>query len=208
MNIGICGGTFDPFHSGHLAPIRAARSVMRWDRVLYVPAYVQPFKQDRATASSWHRFAMTVLATEGEDGVFVSPLELERGTVSYTVDTLQQLRSEHPGATLDWIIGDDNLPQLLDWKAIDTIFALANFAVLTRMDSLPQDLPSVLASRVIEPQRRPAHGAISFAGNAVVPISSTEVRRRVQAGEPIDDLVPAAVSRYIQRYDLYREGHS
>lgn len=208
MKIGICGGTFDPFHNGHLAPVRAARPVMRWDRVLYIPAHVQPFKQDRVTGSSWHRFAMAVLATEAEDSVFVSPIELERGTVSYTVDTLRQLRSEYPGATMDWIIGDDNLAQLLDWKAIDDIFTLANFAVLTRLDRLGQDLPPVLASRVIEPQQRPAHGAISFAGNNVVSISSTEVRRRVQAGEPIDDLVPAPVSRYIQRYDLYREGHS
>lgn len=208
MKIGICGGTFDPFHCGHLDPILSVRSVMEWDRILYVPAWIQPFKQDRVTASPFHRFAMAVLATEGQDGVYVSPLEVERGAVSYTVETLQQLRDEHPGATLDWIIGDDNLAQLLEWKAIDTIFTLANFAVLTRTQGTHPALPQRLAHLAVEPQERPALGVVSFARNALVPISSTEVRRRVREGEPIDDLVPPSVSRYIQRYELYRKGHS
>ena len=98
MNIGICGGTFDPFHRGHLDPLLAVREELQWDRVLYIPAYVQPFKQDRVTAPGPHRFAMAVLATEGHDALYVSPQELERGAVSYTVDTLQQLRREHPEA--------------------------------------------------------------------------------------------------------------
>src|SRR5256885_14259225 len=108
MKIGICGGTFDPFHRGHLDPILAARETMEWDQVLYVPAFVQPFKQDREATSGHHRFAMVSLVTLGFDDLFASPLELERGAVSYAVDTLEELRSAHPEATLDWIVGDDN----------------------------------------------------------------------------------------------------
>lgn len=196
MNIGICGGTFDPFHCGHLDPILAARETAQWDRVIYIPAFMQPFKQDRQTASGYHRFAMTVLGTEEQDDFEVSPRELERGAISYTVDTLRELHGEHPGARFDWIIGDDNLEKLLEWKSIDTIFELARFVVLTRGDeTVPQRL-----------QNRVDSGAITFARNPTVPISSTEIRRRLRDGEPIDDLVPPRVSRYIHKYGLYRKG--
>ena len=205
MKIGICGGTFDPFHCGHLDPILAARGAMQWDRILYIPAFVQPFKQDRETASPFHRFAMTALAIADHDGLFADPRELQRGAVSYTVDTLTELRAEHPGATLDWIIGDDNLPKLLEWKSLDTIFTLANFAVLARVVA---DVPSALRHRVTTPQTRPPHGAITFAENAAVPVSSTEIRRRLRDGQPIAELVPPRVSRYIHHYGLYRKGQT
>ena len=211
MNIGICGGTFDPFHCGHLEPILAARQTMGWDQVLYIPAFVQPFKQDRDTASPFHRFAMTVLGIEGHAELHVSARELERGSVSYTVDTLTELRAEHPDARLDWIIGDDNLEKLLQWKSLDTIFTLANFTVLTRGAadaSTGGALPGVLHARVAEPDVRPTHGSIAFAENATVPVSSTEIRRRVRDGETIDELVPSRVSRYIHHSGLDRKGQT
>lgn len=195
MRIGICGGTFDPFHCGHLAPIVAARDAMHWDRVLYIPAFVQPFKQNRETASAYHRFAMTVLGTEEYRDFYVSPSELERGSISYTIDTLKQLRREYRDAALDWIIGDDNLEKLLEWKSIDMIFDVARFVVLAR--GVPQ-VPAALRDRV-------ESGAIVFARNETVPVSSTEIRRRLREGETIDELVPPRVSRYIHHYGLYRK---
>ena len=205
MNIGICGGTFDPFHRGHLDPILAVRGQLEWDRVLYIPAFVQPFKQDRETASGYHRFAMTVIATINFDDLAASAMELERGAISYTVDTLRNLRAEHADATFDWIIGDDNLAKLGDWKSIDAIFELANFVVLTRGS---HEVPESFRHRVTGMRARPKNGAIVFAENATVPVSSTEIRRRIRAGEPIEDLVPPPVSRYIHHYDLYRKGQS
>lgn len=196
MNIGICGGTFDPFHRGHLDPILAVRESMQWDRVLFIPAFMQPFKRDRQTASAPHRFAMAILATEGDDALYVDPRELERGAVSYTVDTLRELRCEYPDARFDWIIGDDNLEKLHEWKEIDTIFELARMVVLTRSPILnPQ-------SSILNPH------PVVYAENAMVEVSSTEVRKRAQAGEPIEELVGARVSRYIQHYGLYRKGQS
>jgi nicotinate-nucleotide adenylyltransferase len=205
MRIGICGGTFDPFHRGHLDPILAVRGELQWDRVLYIPAFMQPFKQDRETASGHHRFAMAAIATLDHDVLHVSNMELERGAVSYTVDTLRELRAEHEDATLDWIIGDDNLPKLGEWKSIDTIFAMANFVVLTRG---AHEVTPQFQDRVADARSRPAHGVIVFARNATVPVSSTDIRRRVRAGEPIEDLVPPPVSRYIHHYDLYRKGQA
>ena len=191
MRIGICGGTFDPFHRGHLHPVLAARETMGWNRIIFVPAYVQPFKTKQATASGLDRFAMAVLATEEQEAVSVSKVELERGDVSYSVDTLEQLHQENPAATLDWIIGDDNLADLHKWRNLDRIFELASFVVLTRgQRQLPDDL-----------RGRP----VTFAHNATVPVSSTEIRRRVRAGEPIDELVDPRVARYIHHYRLYEE---
>jgi nicotinate-nucleotide adenylyltransferase len=206
MRIGICGGTFDPFHRGHLDPILSARGRMQWDRVLYVPAYRQPFKQGSDAASAYHRFAMTAMATLEHDGFDAEELELERGAISYTVETLEALRAEYPDDTLDWIIGDDNLARLLEWKSLDRIFELANFAVLTRAGG--QAILPVLRPRVEDAENRPKRGAITFAENPTVPVSSTEIRRRVRTGEPIDELVDARVARYIHHYGLYRKGQA
>jgi nicotinate-nucleotide adenylyltransferase len=205
MKIGICGGTFDPFHRGHLDPVLAVRERVQWDRVIYIPAHVQPFKQDREFASGYHRFAMVSLAILDHDALVASPMELERGRVSYSVETLEALRETYPDATVDWIIGDDNLAALTEWKSLDRIFQLANFVVLSRGGA--RVVPS-LEARVTKTERRPAHGAIAFAENATLPISSTEIRRRVRDGEPFEELVPSPVSRYIHHYGLYRKGQA
>jgi nicotinate-nucleotide adenylyltransferase len=143
---------------------------------------------------------MVGMATVDQDGLFASTMELERGAVSYTVDTLEALRAEHPDATLDWIIGDDNLPRLGEWKSLGRIFELANFAVLTRGGAEP---PASLRERIAEPRERPRCGAIVFAHNPTVPVSSTEIRSRIRAGESIDGLVDPRVARYIHHYALY-----
>jgi nicotinate-nucleotide adenylyltransferase len=209
LRIGICGGTFDPFHRGHLEPVIAVRDEMQWDRVVYVPAWVQPFKQDRSAASAYHRHAMIVLATHEYDWIRVDPRELVRGGVSYTVDTLEELRREHPESTLDWIIGDDSLARLHEWKSIDRVFELANFVVLTRdaqrADESLGDGPEACRCA---PADRPGHGAIVFAANEAVPVSATGIRQRLAAGEPVDELVDARVSRYIHQYALYGKGPS
>ena len=195
MNIGVCGGTFDPFHRGHLDPVLAIRSEMSWDRVMYIPAWQQPFKTDRRTASGYHRFSMAILATQNNDSLFVSPIELERGGTSYTVDTMQTLHQMYPGATFDWIIGDDNTAQLNSWKDPEQLFKLARFVVLVRGGPAPA--PD-LAKRV-------AAGRIVYAQNDAVLISSTDIRKRVREGQPIDAFVDPKVSRYIHHYGLYKE---
>lgn len=206
MKIGICGGTFDPFHRGHLDPILAVRGEMQWERILYVPARQQPFKLGHDSASGYHRFAMAALATEGIESIWILPWELEREQVSYTVDTLEFLRVEWPDATLDWIIGDDNVSRLGEWKSLGRILELANFVVLGRGGdcALPMidALPNTAVTR--DARARGTRGTIVFAHNATVPISSTEIRDRVRAGESIDAFVDPRVARYIDHYGLYR----
>lgn len=192
MKIGICGGTFDPFHRGHLEPVLAARDQLRWDRIVYVPAWKQPFKADHESASAFHRFAMTVLATCEYDGVVVSPIELERGGTSYTIDTVDALLALWPGAELDWIVGDDNLAHLAKWKDAGRLFGLVRFVSLTRSGEIVS----------------PPGANVVILNTPRVPVSSTEIRRRVRNGEPIDAFVDPLVARYIQRNGLYKEGHT
>ena len=186
MRIGICGGTFDPFHRGHLDPILAARGTMEWERIIYVPAAQQPFKPDRAMASGFHRFAMAQLATREHDEIWITPMELERGGTSYTVDTLEELHRQLPDAQLDGIIGDDNVAALDRWKNPPRLFELARFVVLARNGG------------GTDPR-------LVYARNETVTVSSTEIRRRVRAGEPIDTFVDPLVRRYIHHYGLYKE---
>jgi len=185
MRIGVCGGTFDPFHRGHLEPVLAARETLGWDRVLYIPAAQQPFKSRRISASGYHRFAMAQLATRDHDDVWVTPMELERGGTSYTVDTLEALHRAIDGE-FDWIIGDDNVADFDRWKDPARLLDLARFVVLTRSGAQP------------DPR-------FTYARNDVVAVSSTEIRRRVRAGEPIDAFVDPLVSRYIHHNGLYKE---
>jgi nicotinate-nucleotide adenylyltransferase len=194
MNIGVCGGTFDPFHRGHLEPVLAIREEMSWERVIFIPAWRQPFKTEQPTSSGYHRFAMAVLATQSDDSLYVSPMELERGGISYSVETLQELHDRFPGATFDWIIGDDNTSQLLEWKNPDRLFTLARFVVLARGGPAPAP---ALANRVTE-------GRLIYAENDAVLISSTDIRQRVRNGQSIDGLVDPAVSRYIHHNRLYK----
>jgi nicotinate (nicotinamide) nucleotide adenylyltransferase len=238
MRIGICGGTFDPFHRGHLDPVLAAREELQWDRVLYIPAWRQPFKTHLDAASGAHRFAMAALAIRDYDMLYVSPIELDRGGISYSVDTLDELHRQYPGAAFDWIIGDDNVADLDRWKDPERLFQLARFVVLSRSgvggrgsgvgDDGSSHAPTAdnrqpttdnLRTRVgaatdgpspsPTPDSRlptPAKPNLLFAHNPTVPISSTEIRRRVRAGEPIDAFVDPLVSRYIHHYGLYKEG--
>ena len=127
------------------------------------------------------------------DTIYVSPLELERGGISYTVETLQELHEIFPDTSFDWIIGEDHVSQLLEWKHPERLFALARFVVLARGGPAPS---SELAERV-------AAGRLVYAQNEAVLISSTDIRNRVRAGQSIGTLVDPAVSRYIHHYGLY-----
>jgi nicotinate-nucleotide adenylyltransferase len=213
MRIGICGGTFDPFHRGHLDPVLAACETLQWDRVLYIPAWRQPFKTHLDAAPGAHRFAMAALAIRDYDMLYVSPIELDRGGISYSVDTLEELHRRYPDASFDWIIGDDNVADLDRWKDPERLFQLARFVVLSRSGAggresgVGEELAGPSPSPTPDPRLpTPAKPNLLLAHNPTIPISSTEIRRRVRAGEPIDAFVDPLVSRYIQHYGLYKEG--
>lgn len=201
--IALFGGTFDPIHRGHVEPLLEILEPMGWDRIVYLPAATQPFKSEAATSSALHRWAMAALATAGDARLHLSPMEIERGEISYTVDTLEELRRAEEAAAFDWIIGDDNLDMLMRWRSFDRILELANFVVLQRGEC---PIPEPLRRRIVSPEDRPSAGALIAVTNARVEISSTEIRRRIRDGEAIDHLVTPAVREYIDKYGLYRAG--
>ncbi len=200
--IGLYGGTFDPIHRGHVDTLRAVAGAMGWSRVVIVPAHVQPFKVGRRVSSPLDRHAMAVLATVDDPLFEVSRFELERGQVSYTVDTLEHFRRAEPDSALEWVIGDDNLALLPEWKSIDRIFELANFVILRR--DAAAIVPTPLAHRVRDAAGRDAAGCIVLADNPIIEISGTEIRRRAAMGQPVGALVDSHVAAYISRYRLYQ----
>ncbi|MCZ6793934.1 MAG: nicotinate-nucleotide adenylyltransferase [Planctomycetota bacterium] len=202
MKLGVYGGTFDPLHNGHLSVARAAREAHDLDRVLLVPAARAPHKR-RTLSPAGHRLAMVRLAVEGEDGLEASDLEIARGGVSYTVDTLETLAHLDSAAEIFLIVGADSLPELHLWKDVGRIFSVARVVVVNRPGHDPEAWrPELVAD--VDPR-----AAERYRDDQVVmapsPVSSTQVREAIRAGRPVDGLVPPVVARYVAEHGLYRD---
>lgn len=198
MKVGLFGGTFDPIHVAHLILAEWVREGMALDRVLFVPAAVPPHKRQRALSSAWQRLAMVQLATADWPLFSVSDLEIRRGGVSYTVDTVREVRELFGLARneLFLIIGSDSLQEITTWRDPEEIFAACQVVVVTRPGFDPALAPTHFAAK-----------AILFAA-PLLEVSSSQIRERIKAGKSIRYLVPSAVERYIREHGLYREGPS
>ena len=195
MRIGIFGGTFDPPHVGHwLAAVDAVES-LRLDRLLFIPAATQPLKADASGAAASDRLAMVRLLVVGDERFAVDTIEIERGGLSFTVDTLRSLHTRDPQAEWFLCIGSDAFAQLARWREPDEVRRLATIAVLPRDGTVP-DAATLAASpgTVVVPMRR-------------VDVSSTEVRARVRAGRSVRGFVTEPVAAYIAAHGLYRQGN-
>ena len=195
--VGIFGGTFDPVHSGHVALASAALRAFSLDEILLIPGHVTPFKIDARTASDADRLAMLRLAIAGNARMSVSTIELDRGGVSYTVDTLEWLRAAHPDWDLWLLLGADSLLSLGRWHRAADIVRLASVGTIHRPGST---LPDTLEGFPPDVSRRLL---ANVAEGDCPDVASTEIRRRAASGEPLDGLVPAAVADYIVRHGLY-----
>jgi nicotinate-nucleotide adenylyltransferase len=190
MRIGLLGGSFDPPHNGHLLAASDVYDALELDRVVFIPAAVQPLKVGQAGATADQRLLM-VRALVGHDARFeVSAVEIERGGLSYTVDTLATLAAAWPGAELFWLVGADVPPTFPNWRAPERIVELATIVVMERTGESP-DLSRMPGRPIALRTRR-------------VDISSTEIRQRVKAGKSILGFVPDAVAEYIASERLYR----
>ena len=218
--IGILGGTFDPIHLGHLEAASAARRELSLDRILILPARTPPHRSIEPRASAFHRFAMAALAAAERD-MIVSDLELRRDGPSYTSLTLEALHREGFMPTqLYFITGSDAFAELSSWYNYPRILQFTNFVVVSRPGAPHvSDLitnPRLRASDS-DALRRGSPKPSAESAQSVIPtgptvlsvegdtpdVSSTEVRRRVGAGEPIESLVPSSVAGHIRRHRLY-----
>jgi len=184
MRIGIYGGTFNPVHHGHLILARQALEEFKLDRLIFVPAAESPFKIQNHSAPAGDRLAMLQLAIAGEDRFSVDPLEIERGGVSYSIDTVKMFRNREPGADLFFLVGEDNADRLTEWHRFEELKKLVCFVVLSRSEDFQSPEYPVV-------QRR-------------IEISSTEIRNRVANQESITYLVPESVKHYIEQHQLYQ----
>lgn len=189
QRIGLYGGSFDPVHLGHLLVAGAAVEELQLDRLFLVPAAQSPFKPSREPAPAALRVRMLRLAFAGWERCAVDLQEIERGGVSYTVDTLRACRERHPGAELFYLIGGDHVPSLPKWREAEALSSLAEFVVVPRPGELVQPPPEPFRVRTLR--------------GFPLALSSSEVRVRVRTGQSVANLVPSAVADVIHNNALY-----
>jgi nicotinate-nucleotide adenylyltransferase len=196
MRLGIMGGTFDPIHYGHLFIAEEARARFRLDQVLFVPNGFPPHKKDLTDLTpARHRYAMTLIATYSNPSFSCSPIEIQRSGPSYTVDTLTQLREQHPDAELFYITGVDAVAEILSWNQHEKVIQLATFIAAARLGfdlrTLKDRLPHAYLERIL------------LLGSTSLGISSSEIRDRIRQRLPVRYLTSDAVLDYIVKHQLY-----
>lgn len=192
MRIGVFGGTFDPPHVGHLIVAEHVREAVKLDRILFVPTATPPHKRDRAITPGERRVAMLRLAIARHDPFAVSDVEVRRGGVSFTADTLEEVKHQHPAAELFFLLGMDNLIEFRTWKDPERILRLARLVVMTR--------PGFVAGNELEN----VAGGVEYCAVPQIGVSGSDIRTRVRDGKSIAFLVTPEVRRFIESHGLYR----
>ncbi len=186
------GGTFDPIHHGHLVAASEVAAQYDLDEVIFVPTGQPSFKQNQQVTEAEHRYLMTVIATASNPRFTVSRVDIEREGLTYTVDTLRDLKQERPDDELFFITGADAVTQMAQWKDADMLWNMAQFVGVTRpghdidLSGLPQDSVKILEVPAMA-------------------ISSTNCRDRARNGQPVWYLVPDGVVQYIAKHGLYQQ---
>jgi nicotinate-nucleotide adenylyltransferase len=191
MRLAILGGTFNPVHVGHLFLAEEVRDLLGYERILFVPANVPVHKSMPVEVGARHRLRMLQLAVAGTRGFLVDSCELERGGNSYTIDTLEHVLEHYrPEGRPGLIIGDDLVEGFPAWRQAARVAELAELIVARRGPTTAAPAwPFPACVRRIE--------------NLLLPVSSSEIRRRLAAGRPARHLVPERVLRYVRRHRLY-----
>jgi nicotinate-nucleotide adenylyltransferase len=189
VRLGILGGSFDPPHVGHLLVAVDAYEVLALDRLVFIPAAIQPLKAGKAVASPAQRLEMVRRLIADDDRFAVDSIEADRAGVSFSVDTVTDYARRHPGAELFFLIGADVVGSLESWRHPERISELATIVVVHRGE-----------------ERVPNQGRFELRTlhTRRIDVSSTEIRDRIRAGKSIQGFVPPAVAEYIASTGLYQ----
>ena len=215
--VGLLGGTFDPVHNGHLDLAAETAKIFNLQKVFFIPVSRSPHKLNCHLTPSSHRVAMLELALAKETTFSIDPLEIKKGGVSYTVDTLSCLKEQHPDWELFLILGADAFLVMNTWKSSSEILKLCHILVGTRPGfklEISKELGQALRIKTKQLDNNDLKLQVTLyncIGKAIqlyqIPtqnISSRKIRHRVQVGKEIKNLLPLAVDRYIMRHQLYR----
>ena len=197
--VGIFGGTFDPIHLGHLHIAQGLREKLNLDQIVWVVAGKPPHKRGQIVSEDNDRIAMVHLALGDSTGDIVSRVEVDRPGPSYTVDTLEQLTAELGPARYFFLMGEDSLRDFPTWRNPERILELADLGVVGR-PGIDTDLAG------LEGALPALAGKVHLVSLDELPYSSSEIRQRVAAGLPIEDLTVEPVARYIRDHGLYLQG--
>lgn len=192
MKVGIMGGTFDPVHIGHMLAAEAALQGCTLDEVWFMPSHIPPHKHE-AGAGGDERLQMVELAVGTNPAFRTLDIELVRGGVSYTIDTIRELRARYTEHEFFFIIGADMVNSLTQWHGIEELAQVLTFIGVGRPGSVirKEDLPDYLQEKVV------------LVNMPQVDISSTDIRQRLAAGQSVRYMVHDLVNEYIQRSGIY-----
>ena len=199
MKVGICGGTFDPVHLGHLTVAEMVRCEFGFDKILFIPSGKPPHKNLDSVTDPIHRLKMVQCAVSTNPNFEAVSIEVERGGYTYTVDTLNQLHELYPeGTEFYYIIGADVVMDLLKWKKAEEVFTLTSFIALMR----PGFQDEEFKTRINYLQSKYEVDIIGFEA-PLIEISSTFIRDRVKCGKSVKYFVTEPVEMYIKENKLY-----
>jgi nicotinate-nucleotide adenylyltransferase len=188
------GGTFDPIHHGHLVAASEVAHAFNLAKVFFAPTG-QPWHKDAPSTPAELRYLMAVIATAEDPRFDVTRVDIDRPGPTYTADTIDDVRQLHPDSSLFFITGADAVADILQWRDPQKIVDAAHLIGVTRPghDLMDPGLPP---------------GTVTMLEIPALAISSSDIRRRVRHGEPVEYLVPAGVARFIDKHQLYREGRA
>ncbi len=197
VKVGVLGGTFDPPHLGHLLLAEQAREQLTLERVLWVPAGEPWRKEGQAISNAEHRLEMVRLAIAENEAFVLSDAEIARTGPTYTVDTLVAMKAERPDGDVYFIVGQDALQDLPNWRDPERLISLATLAVAGRGDEPP-------ATAALEALVPGLSGSVVWLEMPRIAVSASEVRTRAAEGRSLRYLTPDAVAAYISKHGLYR----
>lgn len=212
--VAIYGGTFDPVHNGHLEVARRVLKLFELDEVVLVPACVPPHKRNANITSAFHRFAMLALATEEDQQLRVSTVELDAPELPYAVETVDRMKNV--SVRTFFLIGADSWSEISTWHEWQKLLTMCDLIVVTRpgyeINSITTsatelvDLRDVDQSEIGEVLRHDSNPRIFITNVAMIDVSATRIRAAVQTNDAtgLRTMVPPAVARYIDKYSLYR----
>jgi nicotinate-nucleotide adenylyltransferase len=189
QRIALFGGSFDPVHMGHLLVAQAAREELDLSRLFFIPAAQSPFKPDRKSTAASDRLRLLRLALAGKTWCEVDEQEVNRGGISYTIDTARDYHCRFHGAEIFYLIGADNVAQLPKWRESAELARFLQFVVIRRPGESEVPIPAPFRGRMLK--------------GFPLGVSSSQIRARVKVGASIDHLVPAAVAEAIRNNRLY-----